>query len=459
MKILKTILFPLSIVLLLSLSYCGEDEAVDPDDPTDTTDQNIDTTDQVTAPMSPEENKELIQEAGVAFVDQLSELQQQDGISASTSLGILASNSLDDEGGIIEPSNSVVRITKTIAAFAYGRISAIEFGHMSARMNNINEDEFTSLQELFDEFTGTFEYNFTTEEFDYTDNSTDEVIFKYPSEESGTTNNAILTLSNYSGVVIANPIDEDYSGDLPTSLDLALEVDGSEVLTYGFDIDYSSEGTPEQVDTELTVGTFALAVGLTNTNTKIGTSVDFKNSNVVLIGVSTEVNGDFTDAAIEDAENNDDPTEVVNNGNFTFIMMDLKFEADLDFASLYDAVVDLDTYYEECCDDVRPDLETNAETMEDALNTHGALGLSYVSTGYSAADVEFYTFIESDTEYGEEWIELGARMVFEDGSKVDVEDFLSTGFNTLEGAINDLIDQISNDIDEELDHIDFGDLG
>lgn len=418
--------------------------------------------DEITEPLTVEQNKELMQQIGVDFVNEMAAMQQEPGVKALTSFGIHANQYEDDEGGRINQS-SVITMAKSVLGFTYQKASAVEFGYAAARIAQDDEDDFTSLQELFDENTGTYTWNFDTEEYDFEDNSTDEVIFEFPSEVNGTTNDATLTLSNYSSVTIGNPLDEDYDGDLPTSLDVSLEVDGSSSMTYGFEIDYNSEGVPESIDTEMTLGSFSLTVGLTNTTSKVGASVSFNNGSKTLIATSTEVNGDFSDSAIDAADESEDPTEVVTDGTFSFTLMDLKFDAEIDFASLWNEIGDLDTYYDSYDEDPRPDLEGNATAIEDALNEHGVLKATYISTGKSAADVEFYTFIDDyqDGDYSEEYIELGARMVFEDESKVDVEDFLESGFDGLESAINDLVDQINDDLDEDdwIDYIDFSDLG
>ncbi|MEQ8471174.1 MAG: hypothetical protein RIC35_08310 [Marinoscillum sp.] len=414
-------------------------------------------------PLTSEKNKELMQNIAIEFIDEMSALQQLEGVSALTSFGLINEYDDEEEDGRIDRSNSVIRISKSILGFVYRKASPVEFGYSAARIgqDDEEEDDFTSLQELFDENTGTFTWNFDTEEFDFTDNSSDKVIFKYPAEVDGTSNNATLTLSNYTSVVVSNPIDEDYEGDLPTSLDVTLAVDGSVSMSYGFEIDYNSEGVPESIDTDLTIGTFSLAVGITNTKTVVGAEVNFNNGSKTLIAVATSVNGDFSDAAIEDAEDSEDPTEVVTDGSFSFTLLDLKFSADLDFASLWDEVGDLELYYDPYDEEPRANLESNAKALEDALKEHGTLKATYVSTSKVAADVEFYTSVEEDEDYGDEWVQVGARMIFEDGSKVDVEDFLESGFDGLEDAINDLIDQINSDLDEDdwIEGVDFSDLG
>jgi hypothetical protein len=226
----------LALAMVLTLSFCNKDDDPKPGDkdPTDTTD----TTSNVVK-LTPEQNKELLQTIGVQFVNEMSAMQQTEGIQALTSFGLLVDGEDDDpDPGV---PNQLMKINKAIIAFAHGRISANQFGALPVALRtDDDDDDFESLQELFDEATGTYDWNAATEEFDYTDNSSDKIIFKYPTPETGTSNNTTLTFSNYSSVEIANPIDEEYTGDLPTSLDVELKLDGVTQVTYGFEVDYNS---------------------------------------------------------------------------------------------------------------------------------------------------------------------------------------------------------------------------
>lgn len=417
-------------------------------------------------PLTESDNKAMIQDIGVEFVNEMSAMQDLESVSVLTSLGSKLTSLEDDEEFPDKAhlnNSAVTRITKSITAVAYQKTSAKRFGKYTTKVAlDKNEDDYESLEELFDDNTGTYSWNSDIEDFDFEDNSDDEVIFEFPSEEDGTTNNAVLTLSNYTSVQVSNPIEEEYEGDLPTSLDVTLTVDGTELIAYGFEIDYTNEGYPETVNTQLDIEGYSLAVSTTHTNTKVSSSVSYKHDSKVLIATTYELNGNFSDSNLEENEELEDPTEVITDGSFTLTLLDLKFSADLDFAALYDETEDLEGYYDPYYDDVRPDLEGNAEKLESALNESGSLKATYVSTGKTAADVEFYTFLDGDDEYGDEWIEIGARMIFEDGSKVDVEDFLESGFDGLESSLNDLIDDINSELglegDDEIEHIDFSDL-
>ncbi len=455
---------PLRILMILAtfafLTYCGDkEEDVTPDDEnnntTDTT--GIDTTKNET-PMTSEEHKAYMQDIAVDFVNEISGMNDLQVMDAAVNMGQYVDLS-EDEGGRIS-SSFVTTFNKSLVALGKGKITPLQFGYLPA----VVAEDPESLEELFDENTGVFEWNFSTEEFDFTANESGTIVFKFPSDETVDTNDSELTLSNYTSVYISSPIDEDYTGDLPTSLDVSVEIDGTEVMSYGFEVDYNNEGIPESLTTSMSMETYSLSVSLTNTNTKVGQSVEFKNNDLVLIGTSFEANGDFSEDALNSVDESEDPTDVVDNGTFTYTLLDLKITGTIDVAGMWPEVEDVDTYYEPEYDESRPDLEGNAEILEDALKDYASLGMTYVSSGDKAADMEFYTFIDSDSyewdgvTYTDEWIELGARMVFEDGSKVDVEDFLSTGFDSLEDAINDLISDIEDSWDEDLGDIDFGDL-
>ena len=235
---------------LLFITNCGNDKDGGADD----------------LPLTSEQNKELLQSVGVNLTNELAALRETDGVQSLISFGLKLDLEDDDEEVEWEATNQRLaglgRVASNIVAFSYGELSTTEFGRSAYR---INEDD-ESLQSIWEDALGTYEWNSDTEEFDFTEGG-NTVIVNFPSEEGGTSNNATLTLSNYVGIELESPI-EDYSGDLPESLEVTLAVDGTTVLEYSFEIDYASDGVPEQIDTELVLDPFNLSVGLTNTSTK-----------------------------------------------------------------------------------------------------------------------------------------------------------------------------------------------
>jgi hypothetical protein len=442
----------LAIGIIGMLSYCGgTDDPAPKGDDKDTT--MIDTT-KVTNPLTAEENKELLQAIAIDFVGEMSSLEETTTAQTLISFGLFLEDAEPSTGGRkVSGTKGLNRINRSILAFAQQRLNPGDFARMAS---TVDDHEPETIQELWDEYKGVFEWNNSTEEWDYTAGG-NVVKFNFPATTDGSTNNASITINSYTGVIIANPIDEEYDGDLPESLDMDLKVDGVKEMGYSFDIDYSTDGEPELIDTELFMNPFTLTVKMTNTEAVIANSVDFKNGDKLLIGTSIAINGNFDEDNILDAEDNDDPSQVIVDGSVTLTLLDFQINGKLEFKKLYDEVGELDTYWDSWSNDPETDLQANALLLEDALNKYAPLTTKYISTNTIAATAEWYTYVETynfgnDTEKS---IELGARMVFEDESKVDIEDYFASGFSQLESDLNDLIDAIGNDIGEELDNVDF----
>ncbi len=85
---------------------------------------------------------------------------------------------------------------------------------MSIQINPAEDPE--TIQEVYDELVGIYEWNSNSYDWDYTD-AGDKIVFMFPSEQDGTSNNAKYTVS-YTGYTGPNPLkndaDIDYDGDL-----------------------------------------------------------------------------------------------------------------------------------------------------------------------------------------------------------------------------------------------------
>src|SRR5690606_23190081 len=111
---------------------------------------------------------------------------------------------------------------------------------------------------------GTYSWNATAQEWDFVGGS-DKVIFKFPSTESGNSNNATYTIHSYAGITTpTSPLSGDYDGDFPSGLSIDLTVNGDKVMEYGFAASYNNDGEPTSVTTSLTLVPFKFEVSLTN---------------------------------------------------------------------------------------------------------------------------------------------------------------------------------------------------
>lgn len=443
MKKIKITILTLAILSLFQLTNCGPDEKED--------------VEQLTGVRTPEENKAVIQNIGVEFVQEMSAMEASATTQAAISLGFaLNANDNINSGGRLA---GIATINKSIFAFASGKISAKGFVN---QIHRIYEDDPFTLEDLFDENKGVYDWNATNQEWVTTTVGGDVVQLNFPSVDGGTTNNASMTLQSYTGTYISNPLEADYEGDLPASLLVDLKVDGVKEMEYSFDINYNSNGEPEMIETSLFINPFTLSASVINTTTKVANTIEFKNGSKIIMATATEFLGNFTENTVEAVdEDEDNIPDLITDASFSFALLDLKIAGDIVVEDFYNAVKDLDLYEDAYFDEtlITAEVEASGPKLENALNDHTSLTLTYVSSGEKAADIEWYTIIET---YEDEWwkeiyVTPGARMVFADESKVDIEDFFSTGFDELESEINNFIDQFSESIDEDLDHIDFGD--
>lgn len=416
-------------------------------------------------PKTPEDNKIAIQNSAIDMVGQFSELEATPAVQASISLGFIIDN-FDgaDEGARIATQDRISGISylnKSIIGFADTKLSMSGFANQPTKLSAEEEE---SIQSLFDDNKGVYEWNASTEDWDLTTAGGSVIQLKFPADKDGTTNNAVLTLKSYTGTTIANPIDEDYSGDLPESLSMDLTIDGSVEMEYSFDIDYNSNGEPEKVETSLLLNPFKLSYSATNTTSKIGTSASLTNGKVTVIGVGYEINGNFSETAINAAEDEEDIfKDVITAASFEYTMMNLEISGEIDLPNFYDAVADIDIYEEadkfdgeSLTAEQTSKVEAGATALEAALNSNTTLTMKYVDSGAKAADIEWKTYTEtySNDWWEEIYVEIGANMVFADESKVDLEDYMTTGFEQLEASINQLLDQFGASVDEDIDHVD-----
>ncbi len=416
---------------------------------------------------TPEQNKAAIQDIAVEFVNEMSLLEESKSAQAAANMLLKLDLGEDDEEIIWEEASipqgariAIRQINQSAVAFSKGKISGKGFATAAIGEDGDDDDEFESFQEFFNENKGVYEWNEDTEEFDEPTTGGSVITLKFPSDDSETTNNASFTIRSYKGVVIeGNPLEEDYTGELPESLVADLFIDGVKEMEYTITAAYNSAGEPTQLNTKLFMNPFTLSASLTNTTSKVASSVNLSRDSKVIIGSSVELVGNFSEDNINAAEEEEKIGDVLTDAKMTFTLLNLKIEGSAMVDDLEDATKNLVTEYYSYDDDasVKTQVETDAPKLAIALNAHTTMKMKYADSGVKAADMEWYTTIEeySYSDYEELWAEPGIRMVFADGSKVDFVDFVETGMDELESAINAFLAQFGETVGEEFDPIEF----
>ena len=399
-----------------------------------------------------ESHKSTLEQTGIDFTTELESMKDIESVNYVVTLldyFDLDDPFDDDEEEMVNGRRSATYFLHDIKAFSLGKLTLKDLA--KGRIAEGGD----SIEEAFDSIKGTYSWNSSTSEWDYTEGG-EKVIFEFPSEEGGTTNNAVFTIHSYSGVTISgNPLEEneDYTGDLPAELDADLVIDGTVVMEYGFDISYNTDGVPTSVSTTLSLSPYSLTYSLTNSTSEVTSGYKLQKGDSNIIAVNLGVSGNFDLDNIESSADDEDISGVVTAGEVSLQLYDIKFVADLsDVEGLVDELDAIEAKEES------DDYEGAAEILETAMNDHLSFKVKYASKNEIIAIGVFegvvveetYTYWEWDDEAQDwveyeavdTWIEPDMVLQFGDDSKVSIEAYFEEGFEDLEQAIEDLLDSV-----------------
>lgn len=424
-------------VLILSgflLAACGDDDDakgtsnIEPEFPTEYSDKTV------------EENKSELQNNGVELVDKLTTLKSTSGIKTSIAFSEhLEGSTLPDniEGGRVA-SGPAISLLHTLASLGRGKTSADKV--LSGM--RIAATEFESFQQYYNDIIGVYAYNKANDSWTYTKTGS-KIVFQFPSTETGTTNNAEYAVYDYKGTKITSDIGgDDYTGDYPTSLKADLTVDGTKKMEFSFSTSYDSKGTPTAITNSIKIDTYTFLFELTNTTTQASIDYTLTEGSNVLFALGARGKGSFNAGDV--IEEGDD---AVTDASAYFQLMNIKFSGEIDAAALQTAL---------------ENSNSAAETAA-AWNANYQLIVFYADSKKKIADSEFYVVTETRTEQDCEWVfneELGyeqyicgeeyevqdevveVRIVFQDGSKADLETYTEVGFSTLEDKFETFVESL-----------------
>lgn len=369
--------------------------------------------------LSVEENKAQLENNGISLVNELEDLRDSKSVEATVNLVRLFTFT-DEEESPDAPSGG--RLLNSVSNLQKDPKSAKEI--FSAL--RLASEEPESIQAYFNEHAGTYTWVAATEEWESTLGG-DDIIFEFPSTEAGTKNNAVLTMGSYQGTQISNPIDDEYTGDLPTNFLMDLTVDGAKVLEYSFKATYNNEGIPNSLDTYLAIEPYKYAVTFSNDSKKIDISYNLTKGEKALMAAGASSNGNFTQSNFDSSS---DPSDLVTDAAAYFQLMNIKVSGSLNVKGLIPALeaIDYDNLSEK---------EYSAKEAE-AYNQNYKLMVYYDDSKEKIADTEFYTHTTS--EFGYEYTDVEIRMIFADGSKSDFETYFETGFSELQKEVESLME-------------------
>ena len=398
------------------------------------------------SPLTPEENKEQLEDDGLAMVREMKALKNTTAIDASYAFATFLDRSAPSAG---ESSRAMTSTARVLGQFGKDQASTKD---VFATMRGTN-DEPESFQAIFDENVGIWSWNTTKQSWDFTKGG-DMIVYNFPSREDGKENNAVYTIYAYEGLEQNHPYD--YQGDLPTNIKADLTVDGQQQLSYTFTARYNAAGEPEDMASSLTIGTFEFAATVQNNTEKVGARYSLKNNGKSLLAFGAGIYGNFTaeniQAVSEEEDNN--AGEVVEKGDAYFQVMNIVLAGNMDvkkFAAGYQEEykrVKVDypggSYYTEEQDGEA--VKSNAKLLNEALQ----LTVFYKDGSGKIADSEVYSYTESRERYNGEEYEyeyVDIKLIFEDESKADLDTYFGEGFDALIAEF----EKFAEDVNEEFE--------
>lgn len=433
------------------------------------------------SPLPVEQHKTNIEDAGNDMYAEVQSMEDEPAMQANISLANLVDNS---DPFMSNGSLKKVNIRNSIAfapVYACAHYNETGLKGMVKAVTITPGEDPESVQEFYDLLVGVYEWNFSRGSWVYTATG-DEIVFLFPSEHTGTSNNASYTIS-YTGYTGVNPID-DYDGDLPQNVSAVLEVDEVDVSSFVFNAVYNASGYPTSIDGTFTLGTYVWYGMASNANnTAFTTEVSFKNADEILLKFLLDASGNWSKENIEnnweetyyanwyDEETNQwryeeiDESEidnydyidtdeefnihkVIKNGNASFQAMNMIMKGSVNLENFGDKLKEIDNMY---------NWETQSDEIVDAqvvaVNEFVNLSLRYADTDEVIALVEAYPVWKDNTyteweynettgesyevEVTESEYQLFFRFVFADGSPIDAEVYFNDVFEELIDELED----------------------
>lgn len=442
-----------------------------------------------------EENKQKVETTGIQVVTtmrELNNLQATAYVENFTNYLDIASPSNGNKSAV--RNNAAIKLLYNIKSLTKNQISLID---LFSSMKGINEKsvkaDSSSIQFQFDEVKGIYTWTPTNPDstkWVYTATGND-IVFKFPSTDLGTSNNAVITISytGINGVVLPLGLDEEYSYDVPGNINLSFKVDGTTYISYDLTITYNPDGFPATIVSTLTISPFSFIVNINYSTANVGVMYTFKKNTQIILQYGADVTGNFAVSDIENLMVEDSSYSVDYNGDTIWSywtdadpdLIDNVFHNAHAFVQIFDIKIDGTLNTAALANAIRTIDENNSNgTITDdqatvqasaAINTNLNMYLKNMATGNLIANLKTYTYTETNewTEWvwdeatqqyieipvSETYTEIGFKFYFPDGSSVDADTYFENGFGDLVTQINQFIAELNTDYNLGAEPIDY----
>ena len=406
-----------------------------------------------------EEHKDNLATTAIDFMNEMNDLLYAPAVEAALNAVYHMTMEEDEADESSLKKSAAVAPLVQLADYGNKETSALEL-LMSLKYAMLSETGNTEIeQEYIDNIAGTYTWDIDGDSLIYEEGS--KLIVNFPATINSGSNNAVFTVQTFDWTEITGDIYDGELVEVPVSISANLKIDGNVEMSLSFTGSYNSEGVPESLNVNLTIGTYVFSLTLSNTTTEASATYLLKHGSTQVVKVTASVNGDFSEANIEDnvyTEQGDpwcvdynwetgmcieweyDEWTEVNLENILYgasgsiqILDDIQFIGEVDVDDLWVAMDEID--YDQ-------DQQDYAQDEADAMNEYMDFHVAYITDNVQIAYVDFYVYED------EEWDEYYAepRLLFEDETTVDLEVFFDdeAAFGAVIDELNSMINELSS---------------
>ena len=318
-------------------------------------------------------------------------------------------------------------------------------------LKSTNPGSTNNISSYWADAVGKYTYNFTTEKFDKTALD-DKIVIEFPGKETDETNTAVITVDNFGTKVLSNlvvDVSEEFGNEVPTSVDVDLSYNGTSVAGFEYRGSFQDDGMPKKVSLKLMVDKFSLLFEVVHSPySEASLKYSLKFEDQIILEWFYKMNGNWSTDNISNVM--DDPNsdmfsigEILSKANAHFIFMNIKVAAMVDIKSMMVDAEALDAKEETLTD------EQFVDEVVDIMNDNAELVVLYSDKNTKLAEAEAYK------EYDEYWEEYypSMRFVYADGSKVDVDTYVTEELDVFFVELNRFIDLLNTEYDLGLDNV------
>jgi hypothetical protein len=278
-----------------------------------------------------------------------------------------------------------------------------------------------------DSIWGEWTWNATKNDFIKTKNYNNKAVYLFPADSLSNTNNAELTI-NYVESTVAAP-NTDPVEYMPSTISVVLKVNGTTAMTAEFTGQYKADGTPTSAKQTLVIDKYSWSAELSNTTSDLSAKYSFKCNTETLIKMELSASGNLTATEIDASQG---PQDVFTSGAMSFQVMNIAFLG---------GFKDFKGFANEMNSITNTNDRAYADKQVAAINKYLKLYGYFVDKNQKFADVEFYVVESTTQEYdystypyqlvSKTSYDYQPRFVLSDGSKVDIQTYVQTGFEDL----------------------------